>query len=261
VPLFGRKEDLHRRLVVVDFLFPSTHFLRSPQYPSTCAGQVFSKHFPKLPNERSIKRSSLSQSTFNEPTTHHFIKSHHHPKDSTKQRKRIFIVDSSSWIFFFLLRISYALPSILSPVAGQVFIKHFPKLPNEVPNHHHCLFQPSQHPLHIISSNPTIIQKTVPSKERGSSSSTRRRDFLRIPQYSFYLIHKQAFVTRHFIDRIPEVPKPSSLSPSTFKQSTTHHFIKSHHHNGGSLSGSLLRCRLARDPPPCRFLHLCNIYS
>ena len=180
MPLFGRKEDLHRRLVVVDFLFPSTHFLRSPQYPSTCAGQVFSKHFPKLPNERSIKRSSLSQSTFNEPTAHHL-------------------------------------------------------------------------------SIPTIIEKTAPSKERGSSSSTRCRDFLRIPQYSFYLIHKQAFVTRHFIDRIPEVPKPSSLSPSTFKQSTTHHFIKSHHHNGGSLSGSLLRCRLASDPPPCRFLHLCNI--
>jgi hypothetical protein len=27
----------------------------------------------------------------------------------------------------------------------------------------------------------------------------------------------------------------------------------------GSLSGSLLRCRLARDSPPCRFLQLCNI--
>jgi hypothetical protein len=125
VPLFGRNEDLHRRLVVVDFLFPSTHF-----------------------------------------------------------------------------------PVSFLPALGRILV-------------------------HIISSIPTI-QKTASTKERGSSSSTRHLDFLCIPQYSFFLIHKQAFATQHFIDWISEAPKPSSLSPSTFKESATHHFINTHHHPNDS---------------------------
>jgi hypothetical protein len=88
-------------------------------------------------------------------------------------------------------------------------------------------------PLHIISSIPTI-QKTASSKERGSLSLSHHREFLRIPQYSFYLIHKQAFATWQFIYWTPEVPKPSSLYPSTFKESTTYHFMKFHHHQKDS---------------------------
>jgi hypothetical protein len=59
--------------------------------------QTFSKQFPKLPNKQSTKQSSLSQSIFNEPTTHHLINTHD-PKDSIKQRKRIVIVDLSLWL-------------------------------------------------------------------------------------------------------------------------------------------------------------------
>jgi hypothetical protein len=89
-------------------------------------------------------------------------------------------------------------------------------------------------PLHSISSKPTIIQKTAPSKERGSSSLPHHCDFLLLSMHLpvFFLPDTQTSLCDPaiVINRIPEVPKLSSLSPSTLKEPTTHHFIKPHHH-------------------------------
>jgi hypothetical protein len=96
MPLFGRNEDLHCGLACC--LGFSFSFYAFPSILSTCAGQEFSKQFPKLPNKQRTKWSSLSQPSMNPlPGTHHLINTHH-SKDSIKQRKRIFIINSSSWL-------------------------------------------------------------------------------------------------------------------------------------------------------------------
>jgi hypothetical protein len=130
------------------FFFLLRSFYAFPSILFICTGQVFSKQFLKLPNEWSTKWSSLSQSTFNEPTTRHLINTHH-PKDRTKQRRRIFIVEPSSWLSMyppvFLLPDTQA--SFCDPAFSLIGSPKFP-------NHHHCLPQPSKNPLHIIQQIP-----------------------------------------------------------------------------------------------------------
>jgi hypothetical protein len=93
-------------------------------------------------------------------------------------------------IFFFLLRISqysFYASKLCDPA---IVIDWIPKVPKwtKLPNYYHCLPQASKNPVHIISSNPTIIQKTASSKEGGSLSSTCHCVFS--PFLSFCFLHK-----------------------------------------------------------------------
>ena len=134
----GRNEDLHRRLVVVDFLFPSTHFPvsflpvlgRFLFLPYRKQALVLFPEVPKQPKYHTIIIVYLNLRKT------HYTSFHRTPpssKDSIKQRKRIFIVDSSSWIFFFLLRISQYVfyDSKQAFVTRQLSSIGSPKFPNE----------------------------------------------------------------------------------------------------------------------------------
>jgi hypothetical protein len=120
MPLFGRKEDLHRRLIVMNFLFPSTHFrvqflrsqyslilsaLRSLTFGSLIAASV-NFHVPLISLSLLISHEIFTSRTSAYP----------HPDDRAREEQRTFMVAPSSSIFSSLLRTSqYTFYAALHP--------------------------------------------------------------------------------------------------------------------------------------------------
>jgi hypothetical protein len=156
-------------------------------------------------------------------------------------------------IFFFLLRISqysFYASKLCDPA---IVIDWIPKVPKwtKLPNYYHCLPQASKNPVHIISSNPTIIQKTASSKEGGSLSSTCHCVFS--PFLPFCFLHK--LLSAHLIQYLHKrFNMPKEYLNQCFKRMTP---LKSPHELSSfpTYQINLLSKDILYNKYPCSSLH------